>query len=118
MPKRALLTNKKECIEINLSDYIVVFSKDRPMEIKETSTPYDVRYKKIGSFWGHTIKNVVFESIFYEKTENPIKYLITENGERWEIPMKHFDFFVSKQRLLSIQNQMEIEVGQAINAIK
>jgi hypothetical protein len=119
LPLRHIMDKNKTCYEISISDYIVIFSNGRPIpkDIK-TVTPYSMKYRKRGGLFWKTIKNIIAEIYMYEATETPIKVLILETGERWEIPMKPYEFKVSKEKLLAIQSQMEIEIGQVVNAIK
>lgn len=118
LPKRHFLDKNKNCYELSICDTIVVFKNGRPNPTIPKGHKFNVWYSKPHSLFYKKIKNVIAETIMYEKGENPIKVLITEEGNRWEIPMKHFKFKVSKERLLAIQDQMEIEIGQVINAIK
>ena len=117
-PRRAFMDKNKNVYEIDLTNNIVIFSNGRPNNLPKSQVSFKIKYKKSGSLFWSTIKNVVVETVMYEKTSCPIKVLITETGERWEIPMSGFEFIADKNRLLAIQSMMEKESGQSINAIK
>ena len=117
-PKRVVVDKDKNNYDINLNDNIVVFSKERPNSIKESRVKFDVKYKKINGLFWHTIKNCNVDTLMYPETKTPIRVFITDTGERWEIPFLHYEFKFDKNKLLAIQDIMEQESGQKIDAIK
>jgi hypothetical protein len=117
-PKRVLMDKNKNTREVNLNDCILVFSKERPTQMKPSRVKFNAKYKKVGSFFWKTIKDCTIDTTMYEETETPIRVFITDTGERWEIPSLHYEFKFDKNKLLAIQDVMEQESGQKIDAIK
>lgn len=119
-PKRNIIDVNKNSYEINLKDNIIYFSSERDnlKDIKFFSRKsYCVKIYHAKSIFYRKIKDVVYETIMYNYTNYPIKVFITKDGERWEIPCSLYEFQYDKNKMLAIQDIMEQESGQKINAI-
>lgn len=72
---------------------------------------YTVKYKVQGSFFWKTIRNVKGDGIMTSETNFPIRFFITADEERVEIPIPGSRFWFSKERFLSIKQKMSSEGG-------
>jgi len=76
---------------------------------------YSVRYKKFGSLFWKTVKNVEGDTIMDHVGQAlPVRVLLLADKSRIEIPMDCIIKF-SKERFYDIQKQMEKEAGQKIS---
>ncbi len=87
---------------------------------------YTVKYKKIGSFFWRTIKNVKgdgfiengYQFIGMDKppvgTTKNIRWFILDDESRLEIPADNTIFVFSKDRYFSIKKNMEQQTGKNI----
>lgn len=83
---------------------------------------YEVKYKKIGSFFWKKLKDVKGDG-FVEEEFNPqgitklnkdLRFFIFDDETRLEVPTKDIIFKFSKERLFSIKERMENNTGTDI----
>jgi hypothetical protein len=76
---------------------------------------YTVSYKKLGSFFWTTIKNVKGDLIATD-LPHPARILILQDESKIEVPMVEGMLFkFSKERFIVIKQNMEKESGQKLN---
>lgn len=74
-------------------------------------TTYTVQYKKAGSLFWHTIKNVKGDGYLEGQ---PVRYFILADETRIEVDVRGLVFQFSKGRHFSILERMRAESGQPI----
>ena len=72
---------------------------------------YTVKYRKTGSFFWRTIKNVEGDTLTDSKDR--IAFFL-EDGTKVEIPLEGMELRFSKERFKFIQYQIERESGQKV----
>ena len=78
---------------------------------------YSVKYKKIGSIFWKTLKNIVGDGFVFTPNTPPdlnMRWFILEDESRIEISTPGMIFKFSKERYYVIKKTMEKEAGQKI----
>lgn len=73
---------------------------------------YTVKYKRKGSFFWKTIKNV--RADFVPTDLESVRVLILSDETRIEIPLRETEFWFSRDRFLSIKAKVDQEAGQVV----
>lgn len=72
---------------------------------------YTVKYRKLGSWFWRTIKNVEGDAL--NQDGKRISFF-KDDGTKIEIPIEGIELYFSKERFKAIQYQAEIESGQKL----
>ena len=68
---------------------------------------YTVKYKEESHWFWRTIKNVKGDGMMTAESNFPMRFFITADEERIEVPIPGTQFRFSKERFLSIKQKSE-----------